>query len=373
MPQGPEGDPEIRGRRSCSCHRLPVGPRARTLRFQRRWSPTNLRFLRHFSLCVRHAYAMRNRRAFSVLFGAAGLLAAVAARQVSPNTRAEALTWPWATTTVTTTGPQVPVGSSWSSLGEPGVGGWLTSISVSPIDSNRVLVGGDMLGVALSTDSGSTWQSTSGMPSYEMAEFTWHPTSALTVWAGSMSGPLRSVNGGKTWASMRGGMPAEDYCYSAPIERVLFDAGNSNHLLAFGGSQRRWDTFCKDQLGTVWDSANGGTTWTKLATIQPQGSIVAATFLAGSRSTLVAAVADKGMFRSTDAGKTWVAVNSGLPHLNVTDVIANPRNANVLWATLESGPNGETGFVVKSTNGGQSWVALAGGLPAELLTHLEIA
>ncbi|MGD0089531.1 MAG: hypothetical protein ABSE73_06380 [Planctomycetota bacterium] len=38
----------------------------------------------------------------------------------------------------------------WEPLNEPGCGGWVTSLSVSPHDTRRVLVGGDMLGVGLS-------------------------------------------------------------------------------------------------------------------------------------------------------------------------------------------------------------------------------
>ena len=120
--------------------------------------------------------------------------------------------------------------------------------------------------------------------------------------------------------------------------------------------------YCRN--GHLWDSTDGGTNWKKLSAIVPGSGVMAATFLAGSRTTLVAAVADKGLYRSTNAGKTWTAVTSGLPHLVVTDVVANPSVANTLWATLEAGSAGQTGAVVKSTNGGLNWAVLAGGLPA---------
>jgi hypothetical protein len=38
----------------------------------------------------------------------------------------------------------------WKPLNEPGVGGALTSLAISPFDSKRVLAGGDMLGAAYS-------------------------------------------------------------------------------------------------------------------------------------------------------------------------------------------------------------------------------
>ena len=88
--------------------------------------------------------------------------------------------------------------------------------------------------------------------------------------------------------------------------------------------------YCRN--GHLWDSTDGGTNWKKLSAIVPGSGVMAATFLAGSRTTLVAAVADKGLYRTTNAGKTWTAVTSGLPHLVVTDVVANPSVANTLWA-----------------------------------------
>src|SRR3972149_924650 len=50
----------------------------------------------------------------------------------------------------------------WEALYEPGSGGWISSVAVSPHDPKRVLVGGDMLGVGLSEDGGDSWQSTFG-------------------------------------------------------------------------------------------------------------------------------------------------------------------------------------------------------------------
>lgn len=129
----------------------------------------------------------------------------------------------------------------WRPAFEPGSGGAVIAVSVSPWDGQRVLAAGDMLGLALSTDGGNTWQPTFGLPSYEMASFTWHPSNPNVVWVGSMSGPCQSVDGGLTWQLMRNGMglPAAGY-YSVPIEKVLFDPANSNHLLAFSGSHRQW-------------------------------------------------------------------------------------------------------------------------------------
>ncbi|HLC68873.1 MAG TPA: hypothetical protein VJH24_03455 [Candidatus Bilamarchaeaceae archaeon] len=56
----------------------------------------------------------------------------------------------------------------------------------------------------------------------------------------------------------------------------------------------------------------------------------------------------KGIYKSTDAGRTWRAVNSGLDDLNIGTVIIHPDRTSMLIAATEGG-------IYKSTNGGSSW------------------
>ncbi len=97
-----------------------------------------------------------------------------------------------------------------------------------------------MLGVAQSENLGDSWLPSTGLPSYEMADFTWDPLSSDQVWVGSMSGPALSKDSGKTFASTRAGMgDLTGYPYSSPVQRVVY-IGDNNTVLAFGGSQGRW-------------------------------------------------------------------------------------------------------------------------------------
>ncbi|MBD3346812.1 MAG: hypothetical protein GF401_17280, partial [Chitinivibrionales bacterium] len=95
----------------------------------------------------------------------------------------------------------------WTPLHEPGSGGRLTSIAVSPHDPNHVLLGGDMLGIGVSFDKGDSWLATFGLPSWEIGDFTFHPENPDIIWAATMSGPCKSTDKGVTWASKRNGMP----------------------------------------------------------------------------------------------------------------------------------------------------------------------
>ena len=266
----------------------------------------------------------------------------------------------------------------WDAMSVPGVGGAMTDVSISPFDNNRVLVAGDLLGVGLSTDKGNSWQFTTGFKSWEICSFTWHPTNANIVWVGTMSGPYRSTDGGKTWSEMRTGMPAiGGYYYSCPIERILFDPGDSNHLFAFSGSQREWggggDQNAPD-WNSVWESVNGGANWTRLGIVGTKAvnGIFAAAVSAGPAPYVyycAISASDtsngQGVFKSTDNCHTWTPVSAGLPTLRVTQLVADPTQKNTLYVGYDRHLSGSTwlpGGVAKTTNGGANWSLINNGL-----------
>lgn len=268
----------------------------------------------------------------------------------------------------------------WQPLYEPGSGGAMTGLVVSPHDSRRLLIAGDMLGIGLSVDKGEGWGATFGLKTWEMADFTWHPTNANIVWAGSMSGPYMSADGGRNWVQKREGMaPVASFGYSVPIEKVLFDPQNADHLLAFGGSSRHWSGTGNPLWGVVWESRDGGANWSRLSTITPEGSTNALDAkgdninfagFAGKDSSVLYAMADKaGFLASTDGGKTWTRRNAGLPPAGLGRVAVHPTNPNIAWVSVDNYlPEGAKtrvpGGVYKTTDGGLTWKNSSQGLGA---------
>jgi photosystem II stability/assembly factor-like uncharacterized protein len=82
-------------------------------------------------------------------------------------------------------------------------------------------------------------------------------------------------------------------------------------------------------------------------------------------STLYVATWGRGIFKSTDAGATWNAVNSGLPDIGfVSSLLIHPRNSSTLYASVAwNTPSGSRAEVFKSVNEGESWSAANSGLP----------
>lgn len=271
----------------------------------------------------------------------------------------------------------------WLPLREPGSGGWVTSFRISPHEGRRMILGGDMLGAALSTDGGQTWGPTFGFHSWEINDASFHPNDPNVIWLGTLMGPYKSADGGQNFLEKRGersanGFPSPaNFGYSAPVERVLFDPNNARHLIAFGGSSRGWDLPGQKPLwGAIWESNDGGDNWAKIATVGAEGNtgeadkgvnLYGMEFAASSSRTLYAVSPWAGFFVSQDGGKTWKKSLNGLPHSKVVRVQAHPKDPKTLWVSLGSSkPQGAAkalpGGIYRSTDGGLNWAPLNNGL-----------
>ena len=72
--------------------------------------------------------------------------------------------------------------------------------------------------------------------------------------------------------------------------------------------------------------------------------------------TLYAGTYGGGVFKSTDAGATWSAANTGLDSTGVTALAIDPNTPSTLYA-------GTGGGVFKSTDAGATWGAATPGCP----------
>ena len=139
----------------------------------------------------------------------------------------------------------------------------------------------------------------------------------------------------------------------------------------------------------VYRSEDGGETWTRaglpasraVARIVPDPADSKAAF-ACARGDLWGPGGERGVFHTTDAGKTWRRVLAApAPHDKLTgcaDLAADPGDGKVLYAALyarrrtpwsfEYGPaltgGADVGGIFKTTDGGTTWTKLAGGLPS---------
>ena len=274
----------------------------------------------------------------------------------------------------------------WEPLREPGCGGAIVSLSVSPHDAAHLVSGGDMLGTAVSFDGGENWRPGLGLPSYEMASVTFHPMKTNVVWIGSCMGPFVSTDGGRSWESRRRGMPPPSRGrYTAIVEKILVDTDTPGRLLAFGGSSRRWSR-C-GTTGAVWASDNDGGDWRRVGTLTKDGfttngvegvNIIKA--WKGADGRYHAFADEAGWFISSDRGKTWVRRQvEGIP-THLASVTTHPIETGIVWA-VAAPRNAEgcllPGGLYRSTDGGRTFQPGDGGIRKtadanpNLMSHFE--
>ncbi len=77
-----------------------------------------------------------------------------------------------------------------------------------------------------------------------------------------------------------------------------------------------------------------------------------------------------GIWKSTDAGASWIVANDFMPNLVISSIVIDPTNANIMYAGTGEGFFNSDALrgvgVLKSTDGGSTWAALSSfsGSPA---------
>ena len=80
---------------------------------------------------------------------------------------------------------------------------------------------------------------------------------------------------------------------------------------------------------------------------------------------------DRGLFKTTDGGKTWTNTKQISQYTGFTDIVIDPSNPDVLYAASIERERREYGFlpagpesgIYKTADAGKTWTPLKNGLP----------
>lgn len=229
-------------------------------------------------------------------------------------------------------------GLKFRSIG-PGVeSGRVMSIAVNPKKPSEFYVGVASGGVWKTGNDGTTWTPVFEKEgSYSIGWVTLDPNDPSVVWVGAGEsnsqrsvgygdGIYRSDDGGKNWKNL--GLKKSEH-----IGRVVIDPRDSK--VAYVAA-----------AGPLWG---------------PGG--------------------DRGLFKTTDGGKTWKAVLTISENTGVNDVVMDPSNPDILYASayqrrrhvftlIDGGPESA---IFKSTDAGATWNKISSGLPSVDMGRIGLA
>lgn len=198
-----------------------------------------------------------------------------------------------------------------------------------------------------------------------------------------------AVASGNIWKTTNKGItfePVFDKYGAYSIGCLAMDPNNTNVVWAGTGENNH-----QRALGYgdgVYKTLDGGKTWKNMGLkesrqigmilIDPTNSNVVYVAAEGSAW---GSGGDRGLYKTTDGGTKWEKVLEISEHTGVNNIICDPRNTDVLYATTEQRRRhvhtkiggGPESAIYKSEDAGKNWRKLTSGLPTEHMGGIGIA
>lgn len=261
-------------------------------------------------------------------------------------------------------------GLKFRSVGPALVSGRVIDIAVNPQNTANWFVAAASGGVWKTVNDGTTWKPVfDGQASYSIGCITIDPKNPLVVWVGSGEnnsqrsvsygdGVYKSVDGGNSWKNV--GLKGSEH-----IGKILVDPRNTDVVYA-AAQGPLWNTGGERGL---YKSTDGGKTWTQSLKIDDKTGVsdlafdprdpdvIYATSYERHRRvwTLINGGPGSAVYKTTDAGKTWNKLTNGLPgeEMGRIGIAVSPADPNTVYAICEAA-NG-AGGIFRSQDAGATW------------------
>lgn len=256
-------------------------------------------------------------------------------------------------------------------IGPAAMSGRMTAVDVVLSDTNRIVAGSAAGGVWISNNGGLNWK-----PVFDKEECASVGALAINqsnpdiIWVGTGEGNVRnstsigcgmfkSLDGGNTWQKI-------GLAKSERINRIALHPTDENIAYAAVLGALWGDS---DERG-IYKTTDGGKTWNKILYVNERVGATDVRMDPTNPNKLFASMWNfrrwpyqfkslsegSGMFVSHNGGETWkeLTKEDGLPQDSIgrSAVAISPTNSNRVYALVE----GEAeGYVIRSDDGGRSW------------------
>lgn len=255
-------------------------------------------------------------------------------------------------------------------VGPAGMSGRVTSIDVDLSDPEIIYIGTASGGVWKSTDGGVQWEPLfDDQPTQSIGAVKINQRNPSVIWAGtgegnprnshnSGGGIYKSLDGGKSWKLM--GLEN-----TRTIHRIIIHRDNPD-VVYVGAMGSIWGP--NEERG-VYRTTDGGKSWEKILYVNEEtgvadmivdptnpDKIFVALWEYGRKPwTFNSGGPGSGLYLTYDGGDNWkeITEKEGLPkgELGRMGIAIAPSKPNILYALVEAKENG----LYKSTDGGENW------------------
>ena len=209
----------------------------------------------------------------------------------------------------------------------------------------------------------------------------------------------KSTDAGASWTAADTGLPiptwslTNNHAHSVQASQIVIDPANPNTLyvgtfstVPGSGGDIPEPLTSQGVVNGVFKSTDAGATWVHssngLPPLQPGNpdsphrSVLALALARSQPSTLYAAVNrdffDSRIYKSTDAGASWSEASTGIaPDADIRVVLVDPSDADVVYAG-STGSETNPGGVYRSIDGGATWTSYSIGLPSSAALALDL-
>jgi len=206
-----------------------------------------------------------------------------------------------------------------------------------------------------------------------VADFAVSEKDPYVIYAGmGTGGVLKSTNNGTTWEGVFDKQPV------ASVGSVV--VSQNNPKIVWVGSGEGNSRNSSSWGNGIYKSTDAGETWTNVGlpdthdvpriALDPKNDDVAYVAALGH---LWAPNKERGVFKTSDGGKTWQHVLAVDENTGAIDVVIDPSTPSTVYAALWArrrfpwgfSNGGTTGGIFKSIDAGVHWTKLTNGLPAD--------
>lgn len=236
----------------------------------------------------------------------------------------------------------------------------VVAIALHPVETNIIYVVTHH-GVFKTLDGGGEWRNVfTGVSSSRVLAIGVDPASPSTVHIGTKDdGAYMSFDGGRHWLPRRTGL--DDVRVTAEVQQIVFAPGAPTRV------------FLATAMG-VFESQDEGLLWRKQMTGITDVLMVTTLALDTTRPEIMYAGTSGGVYKTTNAARSWNAVNAGLippdlvassRALGVTALAVDPQHPETVYAGTLAG-------LYKTVDGGRVWARIGLDLDDQFISVIAL-